>query len=155
MPQFAPKRAYDAVRDDPQALAGWVKANAGKIRSSRWRRPEEVDRLLAELDRAGEAGAAQDAASAAASPNGRDTAVSAPGLVLTPQERRAVALVARGSGHAPTPAEVADFIERRRRIRQMADARSEASARAIIGACAMPFALLAGLVAAACALSRR
>ena len=87
MPQFAPKRAYDAVRDDPQALAGWVKANAGKIRSSRWRRPEEVDRLLAELDRAGEAGAAQDAASAAASPNGRDTAVSAPGLVLTPQER--------------------------------------------------------------------
>lgn len=179
MPHFAPKRAYEAIKDDPIALAEWVKANADNIRASRWKRPEAVDLLLEGLNQAPAeeaariaalqeprepaTGAVTDRQDAAidVSPQGEDLAVRESSetarepLALTAEERRDLALVSRHRGRSLTPAQAEDYILRRRRIREMADKRQNDNLKSIVLACAAPFALLGGLVAAACALRPR
>ena len=169
MPNFAPKRAFEAIKDDPVALAEWVKANADNIRASRWKRPEAVDRLLEGLDQpqADEAdriaalqaprepatGVTTDTPEVPAAP-AATPALTAP-LALTAEERRDLALVSRHGGRTLTPEQAEDYILRRRRIRDMADKRQNDNIKSIVLACAAPFALLGGLVAAACALRPR
>lgn len=95
------------------------------------------------------------------SPQGEDLAVRESSetarepLALTAEERRDLALVSRHGGRTLTSAQAEDYILRRRRIRDMADKRQNENIKSIVLACAAPFALLGGLVAAACALRPR